>query len=544
MQIVFEELLGENRRKQARRLLPGVGVTCTNVKPSTNGIFRPWRVPLAVSPAPNIPSNRVTLYRMGRDTQSKSNFWLSWTGVVHAIRGFDATDPTERTYYTDGTAPKWTDNIQALSGAPYPTASRLLAVPQPTVAPTVALSVDGTGAERTVWYVYTWVNDIGWESAPSPATRSPAHRAGAVLNLTPNGTVPAGNYGVTKIRWYRTQTTGTLGEAEFFFLREYALGAAGQQDDARDVGADVLPSSAENMRLPLPNTATCLTQCWNEFAAALVGKTVRFCEPGFIYSWPLSCEYIVNDTPVAIAVFSQRALVLTSAGAELFTGTDPEAMDQKPMALAPIVSARSLVVGETWCCWAAADGLWYYGIDGYRNLVERSVDPAQWAALSPSTMHAHFLQVGDKQLIVVFYNDGTNKGLVVDPQNPEGVYFLSEGYTAAYWDKLLRRLFVLVGSSLREWDAGASFMSAVFKSQVFRQQNFEDSAEWVELVGTGSMTVKVFTENPASPDAALIERMSRSLTTGVHTLPAAAVGRDWQVELNWTDGGFQALSIY
>jgi hypothetical protein len=34
------------------------------------------------------------------------------------------------------------------------------------------------------------------------------------------------------------------------------------------------------------------------------------------------------------------------------------------MCLAIIVSQRSLVVGESWCIWAAKDGLWYFGVDG------------------------------------------------------------------------------------------------------------------------------------------------------------------------------------
>ena len=91
--------LGANTKTHRRFLPEGVGRASLNQKPSEEGDFRPWRVPLAIS-GPVIPSGRTTIYRLGQDTASSTDFWLSWTTIVHAIRGFDASDPTERTYFT------------------------------------------------------------------------------------------------------------------------------------------------------------------------------------------------------------------------------------------------------------------------------------------------------------------------------------------------------------------------------------------------------------------------------------------------------------
>lgn len=537
--------LGCNLKQHRRFLPPGVGVSSTNQKPSEEGDFRPWAVPLAVSPAPNVPADRISLYRMGRDAATPATHWLSWTTFVQAIRGFDSPDSTERTYYTGSGTPKWTDNILALGSAPYPAGNRELAVPQPTIAPGVTVSSAGvTGDDRRVWYCFTWVNDIGWESAPSPPTLAPLCKADSVLDLTISESVPAGNYGVTLVRWYRTQTYSAEGDAEFFFLREYAEGAAGMQDPGTIVlGTDVLPTGVENLRLRLPTDASWLTYCWNSFAAAIVGKTVRMCEPELIYAWPLANEYPLASTPKALAAFAQRLLVFTTDGAEVLTGTEPGAMDQKPMALAPIVAPRSLVVGESWCAWAAADGLYFYGVEGYRNLVGDILTPAQWSALVPATMHCHYLQVGTRPLIIGFYNDGALKGFVVDPANPAGMYFLSTGYPAAYWDKLLRKLFVLEGSTLMEWDAGASFMTATFKSKVHRQVEHAE-AEWLELLASGAATVKVYTEQAGATDdaTALVERMSRVVTRGVHRVNDGTGGRDFQCEVS-TMGSVQGLAL-
>lgn len=542
MEIIITKILGANTKVKPRFLPDGVGVACTNVKPPEEGDAQPWRVPLAVSPSPSIPAGRVTLYRMGRDASTPATHWLSWTTIVHAIRGFDTSDPTERTYYTDGVAPKWTDNIQALASAPYPAASRLLSVPQPTVAPSVTLNVNGsTGDDQRTYYVYTWVNDIGWESAPSPATLAPLHKPRATFNLAPGAAPPSGNYGITMLRWYRTQAIGS-GEVEFFFLREYLVNASGMADDARALESDVLPTDAASIRLPLPDTAKSLTACWNGFAAALVGKTVRFCETNLIYSWPIGNEYTIADTPIAQAAFAQRLLVLTSAGAHIFTGQDPDAMDSKPVAVAPCVSARSVVASDSWCSWAAADGMYYYGVDGYKNLTEKFLTAAQWAAMNPATMHCHLLQIGSKPYIIAFYNASGWKGLIIDPSWDMGGYFLTTGYETAYWDRLLRKLFVLDGSTLKEWDAGASRMTANFKSQVYRQQATDDSGTWLEVVAEGTVNVKIFTENPAAPEGALVQRFARDLTINVYTLPEGAVGRDWQIDMTWT-GSLQGLSI-
>src|SRR5687768_10930064 len=91
--------LGANRVIDPRFLPAGLGVSSVNQKPTGSGNLEPWRVPLAIS-GPSIVASALTLYRMGRSTPSVSQHWLSWTTRVHAIRGFDPEDTTERTYFT------------------------------------------------------------------------------------------------------------------------------------------------------------------------------------------------------------------------------------------------------------------------------------------------------------------------------------------------------------------------------------------------------------------------------------------------------------
>lgn len=527
---------GQNTIAEPQLLAPGLGVVSLNQRPPESGALEPWREPLTLV-GPVVPAGRQTLYRMGRESASLLNFWLSWTTVVHVTRGFDSPDTTERTYYSGSGTPKVTDNILALAGTPYPAASREMRVPQPTLAPTVTLNTDGpvTGDPRRLFYCFTWVNDWGWEGAPSPPTLAPLAYVGAVLDLSTTESVPAGNYSVNRIRWYRTNVPSTQGEAEFFFLREYAIGASPMQDDARDLGADILPTEVDTIRLPTPANLVWLTYCGNQTLAGLVDKTIRYCEPTLAYAWPLSNEYDLSDAPLALAHVNGREVVFTSGGLEVFVGDDPAAKSQTPIAMPVLVSQRSVVTGDGWVAWAADDGLWLWGVDGTRrNLVAGMMTAAQWRALVPSTIAGYYLELaGGRPAYIGFYNDGALKGFVVDLSNPDGIFMLATGYTTAYWDKLQRKLFVLDSSTLKQWDAGASFMTATFRGKLHRQTE-EAEGEWAELLADGSVTVRVFVDGT--------EVLNDAMTTGQERLPDGAQGREWQVEVQ-TQGSLTALVV-
>jgi hypothetical protein len=537
--------LGANLKKDRRYLPNEVGVNSVNQKPNGKGTLQPWRQPLSLV-GPDVPSGRLTLYRLGREVASTTTFWLSTSAVSHWMRDFTAgaNDTTERTAFTGSGSPKWTDNIIGLAGAPYPAATRELKVPQPTLPPTVALNADGpSGDARINSYVFTWVSDIGWESAPSPPTDAPSCKPGAILDLGVVESVPAGNYGVNRVRWYRTNVVGTTGAGEFFFIREYAVGTLGMQDDARKLN-DLLPTDANNMWLSLSATASWITYCWNEFCAAIDGPEVCFSVPDTIYAYPLGNRYETGGKPLALAAMNGVLLAFTTTGAERFVGQDPEAMDQKPIALPVLVSQRSVAVGDVFVIWAASDGLWMWSVDGtLRNLIAGCMEPEHWAALVPSTIAGYLLPTDERTLYVGFYNDGTLKGFVIDLANPAGIYWLDKGYTSAFYDPLLRSLFVLDSATLKQWDKGPTNMTALHKSKVYRQgETAEGSA--LELMASGSVGVKVWTEpNGATSDATpLTLRINRNYTRGDLPMPDGVVGRDWQVEVS-TAEEVQALVI-
>jgi hypothetical protein len=156
---------GANKALHPKLLGTRSGVDSLNQKPG-RGDLRPWR---CRSRWPRCPAARQTIYRFGRDVKSDANYWFSWNTVVHAVRGYNSEDATERTYFTGSGAPKWTDNTIAIAGAPFPTATRTLGVPAPVSAGD-RHQQQRRHRENTEsrYYTYTYVNAKGDESAPAP----------------------------------------------------------------------------------------------------------------------------------------------------------------------------------------------------------------------------------------------------------------------------------------------------------------------------------------------------------------------------------------
>ena len=282
--ITINGFRGANLALDELSLPDGVGVDSQNQRPGHPDL-RPWYNPNTVATVP-AGTQRQTIYRMGQDVASDANYWFQFTTIVHAIRGYDSPDTTERTYYTGSGAAKWTDNNIGLSGgAPYPQTTRDLGVPAPTIGLTAAQAVAGAGTDETDYWLYTWVNDLGWESAPSPVSNVLTIKPGATINLTGFDTIPAGNWGVVTVRIYKTGV-GTNGANSFFFFRNLVYGAALVQpiDDARARGTDTVPSVGW---LPPPADATSLTRLWNGMTAIITGKAVRICEPYKLYTYPI-----------------------------------------------------------------------------------------------------------------------------------------------------------------------------------------------------------------------------------------------------------------
>jgi hypothetical protein len=202
--------------------------------------------------------------------------------------------------------------------------------------------------------------------------------------------------------------------------------------------------------------------------AGISGRGLRFCEAYVPYAWPIGYEILPpHSTPVALAAYGQTLVVLTNGNPIVVTGGSPDSMDEQPLDfLQACVSARSVVSLGHGVAWASPDGLAYVGSGGARLLTTGAMTREDWQALNPSTIHGHFYE----GRYFGFYEVSTGfwEGFVIDPSNPSGMFFLAKGYPAAYVDDLQDALYVLDGTDIKKWDAGAEPMMARFKSSEMR----------------------------------------------------------------------------
>ena len=533
--IRFAGFLGENRAVEPKLLSEAVCTVSRNQKPG-RGDLRSWKTPATVAA---VPSGRQTIYRMGRDVANDSQYWLSWTGVVHAVRGFSADDTTEQTFYTGDGAPKFTNNVIGLATAPYPTSSRPMGLPAPVSAPTVSAPGAATGATvESYFYVYTYANDLGWESAPSPASTMVTRDIEDQTTISGFASPPAGNYNITTVRIYRTQS-GT--DTNFFFLREVPLATASTVDDNRTLGEIIetvtwLPApgiptgGATNITEP---TLSNLTALWNGMMAGISGNSVRICEAYVPYAWPAAYDVVPPDgKPVGLGVFGQSLLVLTTGRPLLVTGSGPDSMDQQPVEMPQgCVSSRSIVSMGAGVAWASEDGLCWFGSGGPRILTAGIMLREDWQALVPSSIIGQMYE----GLYFGSYDDGSGrKGFMINPSDPQGAYFLDAGYSAMHFDELRDQLYVLSGANVQKWDAGTP-MTYRARSKVYKQP-FPHNLGCAEVIASGyPVTFRLFADGVLKHTETVAGRNPFRLPSGYRAF-------DYQIEVEGTNA-VQAVAV-
>lgn len=509
---------GENRALHPKALPEGVGVTSLNQRPG-RGDLRPLRSALSV--VAGIPAGRNTIYRLGKDTPSDTTLWLTWTTIVHAVRGFIANDTSERTYFTGDGSPKWTDNIKVL------TSPRELGVPPPSSALTLSAAGGTSTVTDTRFYVSTFVTDAGEESAPSPVSAQLDCKLDDTVTITNLAAAPSGNYGITLRRIYRTQS-GSTGTG-FFFLRELAVATTTTTDDNRDLG-EVLPSDTW---LEPPDDLKFLTGMWNGMMAGITGRAVRYCEAYLPYAWPAAYETVPADgTPVALVTFGQRLAILTTNRPRIVTGGSPDSLDDQPLDFKQAcVAARSAVSMGHGVVYACPDGLAYIGSGGSRLLTQGILMRDDWQALVPTTV----IGTQYEGNYIGFYNNGSGlKGFMIDPLNPQGIYFLDFGYSVAHLDEVNDALYVLDSTVIRKWDAGTA-LTTTFKSKEFRMPQPMCGLACAEVVAdTYPVTFKLYADGVLKHTQTVASRTA-------FRLPGGYMANDFQIEVS-TTGAIQAIA--
>lgn len=238
-------------------------------------------------------------------------------------------------------------------------------------------------------YLYTFVNDRGWESVPSLPTADVLRPDGVAVTVTTSTTAPAGYSAVTLKRIYRlvSALTGDL----YLLVAEIPLAQADFVDNLQDneVGPDVLES--QDFDLP-PATLEGILALPNGGYAGFFGKQLCISAAGWPHAWPLkqrhSCEFDI----VGIAKLGNTIVVGTTGRAYTCTGTEPSNyVMSEPGESQACVSKRGMVFLD-------GQGVAFPSPDGYqlctgsagnlRNLTENVFTKRQWQEKNPSSIIA------------------------------------------------------------------------------------------------------------------------------------------------------------
>lgn len=528
--IRFAGFAGENRALEPKLLPESVCTLSRNQKPG-RGDLRPWKAPTTVA---TVPAGRQSIYRMGRDVASDSQYWLSFNSPVKAVRGFAANDTTEQTFYTGDGIPKFTNNVIGLATAPYPTAYYPMGLPAPVSAPTVVgtNSAAANPVTESYYYVYTYVNDVGWESAPSPVSIEVVRDNLGTTTISGFAAPPAGNYQITGIRIYKTQTGSA--DTNFYYLKDVAIGTASTVDNNETLGELI----ATTTWIPAPGiptggassvtepTLSQLTALWNGMLAGISGNSVRMCEAYVPYAWPSAYDVIPPDgKPVGLGVFGQNLLVLTTGRPLLVTGSSPDSMDQQPIEMPQgCVSARSIVSMGSGVAWASEDGLCWFGAGGPRVLTAGIMLREDWQALVPSSIVGQMYE----GLYFGSYDDGSGrKGFMIAPGEPQGIWFLDTGYDVMHFDELRDQLYVYSSGNIQKWDSG-SLLTYRVKSKVYKQPYPINYGAAEVIASAYPVTFKLYADGVLKHTETVASRDPFRLPSGFRAM-------DYQIELEGTN---------
>lgn len=292
-------------------------------------------------------------------------------------------------------------------------------------------------------YVYTFVNDIDEESAPSdPSETVKRNVNSSVVVITPT-VVPTGldEYNIEKKRIYRavTGSTGTV----YRFVAEVDLSDAEFVDNLSDEElGEVLET--EGWDLP-PNDLRNILALPNGIMVGSAGNQLCFSVSGHPHAWPI--EYrLPTDTPiVALGNVDTTVFLGTESFVYTASGNSPDAYSMsKPGSPHACTSERSLAyLTGVGVIFAGPDGLMLSaGPTQVENLTATIFTKDQWAAIDPTSI----LGVSHDETYWFFFDNGDEaSGYALEPgPNGFGLIKLGMHASAAYSDPITDTLYLVL----------------------------------------------------------------------------------------------------
>lgn len=357
--------------------------------------------------------------------------------------------------------------------------------------------------------IYTYVTDRGEESAPAPAS--------AVVDMDQNDTVtytaaaPPSGRNVTKIRWYRSNSSNT--GAAFQFVAETVVGTLTYTDSLK--AAELGEPCPTTLWAEPPATLAGLVEGPNGAVAGFTGN--RFCPSiNFIpYAFPREFEKTTAWPIVGIGVFQSTYVVLTQGNPYFWSGSSSDALAGGEVRCNQACVARLGIASDgDNVYYPSADGLCRANAGGVVVITKDLFSKAEWAALSPATIKA----VVHEGAYMWTCTAGT---YMLDLATLK-LTTLDAAASAFYLDKLSDTVYLATGTTIRAMFAGAA-RTAVWKSKKIKLERPADM-KWLQVDSDfgATVTVKVWRDGVLTDTKAVTSR------TPVKLAPGKAL--EWEVE--------------
>lgn len=375
-------------------------------------------------------------------------------------------------------------------------------------------------------YIYTYVNDWGEESAPSPAC--------AVIELDQNdtvtveiGAVPTGR-NITHWRLYRANSSST--SAAFQLVpnpdddQGFPVASLSVLDDT--LAADLQePCPSLTWEEP-PSDLRGLVAMGNGIMVGYTGNTVCPCEPYKPYAFPPDYQKTTSHPIVGLCAVDQILVVGTQGAPKILAGSDSASLSEiRHNSGQACVSARSMVATPIGVIYASPDGLVAVNSSGVRlitgpegfNLFTRE----DWQEFGPSGIFAT-----EHEGCYIFHSTAKGKCYSLDLQSGRLLEIAATG-SAFYRDQLTDTLYLAQGTTIKALFTDAARMTATWRSKLMELPATTYFA-WLQANAdyASPVTVKLYRAGALFHTATLTSAEPVRLPPGRHT--------DWEVEVTGT----------
>ncbi|MGI0011623.1 MAG: hypothetical protein ACREAE_09515, partial [Nitrosopumilaceae archaeon] len=367
---------------------------------------------------------------------------------------------------------------------------------------------------RTTSYVYTWINELGEEGPPSPASPLLTISSGfttVISNITDPSSTDQIDYGLNNFelgtkRLYRA-STGAEGQTDFLFVTDVDYGITTHTDITTETALGevlestdwIIPPADAHSVLSLPNGITVMASK-NDVCPSVQNRPHAYPD-----DFKLSTDYDI----VGLGAIDTTVVVLTKANPYIVVGSDSSQLSMAKLELPYGCSSKRSIASLKGfgIIYASPDGLVSINGTGVNLISDQFFTREQWQALVPTSI---FGFVHDDRYFF-FYDTGVTKaGYIFDPKDDgNGLTKLdlsvhtgltiNNAVTAAYSSPLTDTLYYIhTDNKLTIWNSHASTgLQYNWRSKVYKTfYPFTPQAAQLKSRSFGlGVTLKTYVDN-------------------------------------------------